>query len=164
MKILFVPLLAALAAQEAAGFQTTGSPSPGQVITPGHTDLVDFKHALSRRLFVDGAKASIAAALTVVLSTERAGAAGGAAAAEDTLWITGKAPKVPGQKPKDKTDVSGTRKDPNFLRSLSDCKGQCERTPTSDGYAKSKEDCLSECQDICCATYEQCTFGIVPRI
>jgi hypothetical protein len=157
MKILFVPLLAALAAQEVAGFQTTGSPSPGQVITPRHTVLVDGGHALSRRLFVDGAKASIAATLAVVLSAEHA-------CAEDTLWITGKAPKIPGQKQKDKNDVSGTRKDPNFLRSLSDCKGQCERTPTSDGYAKSKEDCLSECQDICCATYEQCTFGIVPRI
>jgi hypothetical protein len=157
MKILFVPLLAAFAAHDVAGFQTTGSPSPGQVITQAHADLVDGGHALSRRLFVDGAKASIAAALTVVLSTEHA-------CAEDSLWITGKAPKIPGQKPKDKNDVSGTRKDPNFLRSLSDCKGQCERTPTSDGYAKSKEDCLSECQDICCSTYEQCTFGIVPRI
>jgi hypothetical protein len=83
---------------------------------------------------------------------------------EKTVYLTGKAPKVPGQKPKDKSDTSGTRKDPKFLRSLSDCKSRCETIPTSEGLARSKEDCLSECQDICCASYEQCTFGIVPRI
>jgi hypothetical protein len=83
---------------------------------------------------------------------------------EKTVYLTGKAPKVPGQKPKDKSETSGTRKDPKFLRSLSDCKSRCETIPTSEGLARSKEDCLSECQDICCATYEQCTFGIVPRI
>jgi hypothetical protein len=83
---------------------------------------------------------------------------------EKTVYLTGKAPKVPGQKPKDKSDTAGTRKDPKFLRSLSDCKSRCETIPTSEGLARSKEDCLSECQDICCASYEQCTFGIVPRI
>ena len=83
---------------------------------------------------------------------------------ERTIWLTGKAPKVPGQKPKDKGDYSGTKKDPSFLRSLSDCKSQCENTPGPDGLARSKEDCLSDCQDICCTTYEQCTFAIVPRI
>lgn len=84
--------------------------------------------------------------------------------AEKTIWLTGKPPKIPGQKPKDKNDVRGTRRDPNFLRSISDCKGKCENSLDSDGYAKSKEECLSECQDICCTTYEQCTFAIVPRI
>jgi hypothetical protein len=59
-------------------------------------------------------------------------------------------PNVPGQKPKDKGDVSGTKKDPRFLRSLSDCKSQCETTPATNGLARSKEDCLSDCQDICC--------------
>lgn len=71
------------------------------------------------------------------------------AADEKTIYNSGKPPKVPGAKPKDKSDVSGTRKDPNFLRSIADCKSQCE----SKG--KPKEDCLSECQDICCTTYEQ---------
>ena len=80
------------------------------------------------------------------------------AAEEKTIYNTGKAPKVPGAKPKDKNDYSGTKKDPNFLRSIADCKNQCE----SKG--KPKDDCLSSCQDICCTTYEQCTFGIVPRI
>jgi hypothetical protein len=70
---------------------------------------------------------------------------------------------VPGQKPRDKDDVKGTRKDPNFLRSVADCKGKCENTPGSDGLARTKEECLTTCQDICCTTYEQCTFAIVPR-
>lgn len=81
-----------------------------------------------------------------------------------TVWKSGKAPVIPGQKPKDKNDVTGTRKDGNFLRSISNCKSQCEGTNGPDGLARSKEECLSDCQDICCTTYEQCTFGIVPRI
>jgi hypothetical protein len=81
-----------------------------------------------------------------------------------TVWLTGKAPRVPGQAPRDKNDVTGTKKDPKFLRSLSDCKSQCENSVGADGYARTKEDCLSQCQDICCTTYEQCTFAIVPRI
>lgn len=81
----------------------------------------------------------------------------------DTIWKTGRAPIVPGQKPRDKDDVKGTRKDPNFLRSVADCKGKCENTPGSDGLARTKEECLTTCQDICCTTYEQCTFAIVPR-
>ena len=40
----------------------------------------------------------------------------------DTVWKTGKSPEVPGQKPKDKGDVKGTKKDPSFLRSVSDCR------------------------------------------
>jgi hypothetical protein len=83
---------------------------------------------------------------------------------KDTIWLTGKDPVVPGQAPRDKNDVKGTRKDPNFLRSLADCKTQCENPAGSDGLARTKETCLSECQDICCQTYQQCTFGIVPRI
>jgi hypothetical protein len=80
-----------------------------------------------------------------------------------TVYKSGKAPIVPGVAPRDKNDVKGTKKDPDFLRSISDCKSQCQSA--GDGsYAKSKEDCLSECQDICCKTYEQCTFDIVPRI
>mmetsp|Transcript_9355 Transcript_9355/g.13798 ORF Transcript_9355/g.13798 Transcript_9355/m.13798 type:complete len:185 (-) Transcript_9355:2104-2658(-) len=85
------------------------------------------------------------------------------AADEATIWKTGKAPIVPGQKKKDPKDVTGTRKDPNFLRSISDCKNQCTSSAGPDGFARPQEDCLSECQDICCTTYEQCTFSIVPR-
>lgn len=81
-----------------------------------------------------------------------------------TIYRSGKQPMVPGQKPRDKGDTKGSRKDPDFLRSISDCKSQCQTTPGSDGLARPKEDCLSDCQDICCKTYEQCTFDIVPRI
>lgn len=89
------------------------------------------------------------------------------AMAEDskrTVYLTGKTPQVLGQKPRDKNDYTGTRKDPNFLRSISDCKSQCENKLGPDGLYRSKESCLSDCQDICCTTYEQCTFAIVPRI
>ena len=156
---------------------------------------------------------------------------------EPIIWKSGKTPVVPGKKPKDKNDTSGTKKDGNFLRSVAQCKvrsarmqcwaylvlrrknelrfillnrcvcngngltflfcfslrfkytctrvfvilrflmltlmaflttiekqNQCENTTDKDGYARSKDECLSDCQDICCTTYEQCTFGIVPRI
>jgi hypothetical protein len=75
-----------------------------------------------------------------------------AATEEKTVYLSGKPPKVPGAKPKDKSDFSGTRKDPAFLRSLSQCKSECEST------GKAKDDCLSECQDICCTTYEQVRY------
>jgi hypothetical protein len=39
-----------------------------------------------------------------------------------TIYNTGKAPKVPGEKPRDKSEVKGTKRDPPFLRSISDCK------------------------------------------
>jgi hypothetical protein len=93
-----------------------------------------------------------------------------------TYWYTGKPPQVvkPGMSikplPRDpKAAAGGSRKDPSFLRSIADCKNQCEnnyqQVATSDGaFTKSKEECLSECQDVCCKTYEQCTFAIVPRI
>ena len=88
-----------------------------------------------------------------------------AAEGGSTKFISGKTPVVPGQKPPDKSNTKGTRKDPDFLRSIADCRNQCQNSSSGpDGLAKSKEDCLSECQDICCKTYEQCTFNIVPRI
>ena len=43
-------------------------------------------------------------------------------ATEPTIWKSGKEPIVPGKKPRDKNDVSGSRKDPDFLRSVSTCK------------------------------------------
>ena len=103
-------------------------------------------------------------AFATLIATSSVSAAGSASAdSGDTIWKTGKAPIVPGQTPKDKSDTKGTRKDPAFLRSISDCKGKCEQTPGPDGLARASTECLSECQDICCTTYEQCTFAIVPR-
>jgi hypothetical protein len=84
-------------------------------------------------------------------------------AEELTVYKTGKAPKVPGEKPQSKDDTKGTRKDPSFLRSIAGCKSACLTTPDAAGLAKSQSDCLSECQDICCTTYETCTFAITPR-
>ena len=130
--------------------------------------LVSTRRTLLRGILSGTAIATSVVAITAITATLAPPAAFAASTTNtdgDTIWLTGKAPKVPGQKPKDKSDVSGTRKDPKFLRSLADCKNQCENnTAGSDGYAKSKEDCLSECQDICCMTYEQCTFAIVPRM
>ncbi len=45
-----------------------------------------------------------------------------AADKEPTIWKSGKTPIIPGQKPKDKNDTTGTRKDGNFLRAISNCK------------------------------------------
>mmetsp|Transcript_29300 Transcript_29300/g.41931 ORF Transcript_29300/g.41931 Transcript_29300/m.41931 type:complete len:196 (+) Transcript_29300:47-634(+) len=78
-------------------------------------------------------------------------------------YYTGKQPVIPGTKPREKGDVKGSKKDPQFLLSLSQCKSQCETRSNPNSELKSKEDCLSECQDICCNSYEQCTFAIVQR-
>jgi hypothetical protein len=121
----------------------------------------------SRRQVFKSIGAVLTAGAVASTNSQPTAAAAASASAEKggpTIWQSGKAPQVPGQKPKDKNDVKGTRKDPSFLRSISDCKSQCENTSSNTGLAKSKEDCLSECQDICCTTYEQCTFAIVPRI
>lgn len=124
------------------------------------------RHALLKFTTVGGAILS-----TGSLTLQPSPAAAAAAATNNnkestsaaTIWLTGKAPKVPGQTPKDKSDTQGTKRDPNFLRSISDCKSQCEQSNGPDGFARSKEECLELCQDICCKTYEQCTFAITPR-
>ena len=126
-------------------------------VSPSSDDVVERS---GRRLFLQGAistcLANVAALPQSSLAAENTSG--------DTIWLTGKSPMVPGQKPRDKNDVKGTKRDPNFLRSISDCKSKCENTLGPDGLSRSKEDCLSECQDICCTTYEQCTFAIVQRI
>lgn len=107
---------------------------------------------------------SVAAAFSLFITATAPPPAVAADKAASTIWNTGKRPRVPGAKVPDKSDTRGTRKDPSFLRSLSDCKNQCETNLGPDGLARPKDDCLSDCQDICCTTYEQCTFAIVPRI
>lgn len=118
----------------------------------------------SRRAMMQGALALFTLSSPLISFPSASTAAPTNAYVPGTIWLTGKSPQVPGQKPRDKSDTRGTRKDSGFLRSISDCKSQCERTSGPDGLAKAKEDCLSECQDVCCETYEQCTFAIVPRI
>jgi hypothetical protein len=115
-------------------------------------------HASRRAAFAELAIGFAAAATTLLVASPAVAADGGS-----TTWLTGKAPKVPGEKPKDKSETKDTRRDPSFLRSISDCKSQCEQTPGPDGLARAKEECLQDCQDICCKSYEQCTFAIVPR-
>ena len=113
-----------------------------------------FAKSIAASLFSAGAFSAAALSNPALSSAESTGA---------TIWKTGKAPEVPGQTPKDKSDTKGTRKDPNFLRSIADCKGKCENSPGPDGLARSSAECLSACQDICCTTYEQCTFAIIAR-
>jgi len=147
--------------------QNAASWSPVSLLSTNKAQRVDIDYAAtaeetadspsdaceSRRLFLS------AAAMQVCLL-----GAAPAIAADTTVYRSGKAPIVPGQKPKDKSDTKGTKKDPEFLRSIADCRNQCQSTNAPDGYARSKEDCLSDCQDVCCTTYEQCTFNIVPRL
>jgi hypothetical protein len=121
---------------------------------------LDNKVIMNRRNVL-GAAFGIASSMSILGGGGQPAAA--AATEELTVYKTGKAPKVPGQKPQSKDDTKGTRKDPSFLRGIANCKNTCLNTPDSAGLAKSQSDCLSECQDICCTTYEQCTFAITPR-
>lgn len=50
----------------------------------------------------------------------------------------------------------GTKKEPAFLRCVSNCKSDCQKP----GEGLAKNDCVSDCQDQCCASYEQCSFKI----
>ena len=50
----------------------------------------------------------------------------------------------------------GTKKEPSFLRCVSNCKSDCQKP----GEGLAKNDCVSDCQDQCCASYEQCSFKI----
>eukprot|EP00559_Dactyliosolen_fragilissimus_P004620 CAMPEP_0184859810 /NCGR_PEP_ID=MMETSP0580-20130426/4798_1 /TAXON_ID=1118495 /ORGANISM="Dactyliosolen fragilissimus" /LENGTH=245 /DNA_ID=CAMNT_0027356653 /DNA_START=66 /DNA_END=803 /DNA_ORIENTATION=+ len=129
----------------------------------------DQQHLTNRRhILATTALAFITHSIITTATPQPAAAAdaskGSSGNGKTIIYNSGKTPLAPGQKPKDKNDTSGTRKDPNFLRSVSNCKSQCENSLDSEGYARSKEECLSDCQDICCTTYEQCTFQIVPRI
>eukprot|EP00639_Heterosigma_akashiwo_P002677 CAMPEP_0194584188 /NCGR_PEP_ID=MMETSP0292-20121207/16869_1 /TAXON_ID=39354 /ORGANISM="Heterosigma akashiwo, Strain CCMP2393" /LENGTH=96 /DNA_ID=CAMNT_0039439119 /DNA_START=192 /DNA_END=482 /DNA_ORIENTATION=+ len=80
-----------------------------------------------------------------------------AAEADPKVWISGKNP-VPN---KDKSDRTGTKKDSNYLRSLSDCLARCQAP--SGGQAKDRGECLEQCRDECCTTYEQCTYKIATQ-
>ena len=57
-----------------------------------------------------------------MVSTSGESNAANAAENPATIYKSGKAPIVPGAKAKDKNDLSGTRKDPTFFRSLAQCK------------------------------------------
>jgi hypothetical protein len=122
----------------------------------------ELENVMNRRNLL-GAALGLASSMSITSLLGGGPAVAVAGAEELTVYKTGKAPKVPGEKPQSKDDTKGTRKDPSFLRSIAGCKSACLTTPDGAGLAKSQSDCLSECQDICCTTYEQCTFAITPR-
>ena len=70
------------------------------------------------------------------------------------IYKSGKMP-IGGNKADPDSKV-GTKKDSKFLRCISNCKSDCQ-TPNS-GLARN--DCVQDCQDICCDSYEQCSFKI----
>lgn len=78
------------------------------------------------------------------------------ARADENRWISGRSDPIR-KTSKEKPD--GTKKDPSFLRCLNDCVPRCLGPPAA-GVQKERSDCLLECQDECCATYEQCTTTI----
>ena len=158
--IATILLLICLLCQEGSAFlvphhQSSSSINNNNKSTHLSAASQDNDDVISRREWTRNILTSIIATTPLVASAADSG---------DTIWKTGKSPQIPGQKPKDKNDTKGTRKDPSFLRSISDCKGKCENSPGPDGLARSSAECLSACQDICCTTYEQCTFAIVPRL
>jgi hypothetical protein len=74
-----------------------------------------------------------------------------------TEWLSG---RTPGQasRPKD-GDPAGTKKDPRYLRCLNNCLPNCIGGPS--GVQRERSDCLQQCQDECCQTYEQCSYRAV---
>lgn len=55
-----------------------------------------------------------------------------------------------------KDSKEGTKKDIGFLRCMSQCKSDCQLP----GEGLAKTDCVQDCQDQCCNSYEQCSFKI----
>ncbi len=86
-----------------------------------------------------------------IASAADAPAAPAAAPAGPKKWVSGKS-----EKPRGSKDRTGTKKDSNYLRCLSDCTTECRRP--GQGPSKDNAECLEACQDYCCQTYEQCTY------
>ena len=70
------------------------------------------------------------------------------------IYRSGKNPEAFSNSNKD--SKVGTKKDINFLRCMSNCKSQCQLP----GEGLVKTDCVQDCQDQCCDSYEQCSFKI----
>eukprot|EP01082_Thalassiosira_pseudonana_P010432 g9298.t1 g9298 contig36:292385-293015(+) len=151
--------------RQSATTVTVGNRLPCTTLSATSSDDETSRSLTSRRKWTRNILSSVIAygAAATILGLPKPESAHAASDGEATIYKTGKAPIIPGQKPKDKGDTKGTKKDPSFLRSVSDCKGKCENSYGPDGLARSSAECLSSCQDICCTTYEQCTFAIVPR-
>lgn len=76
-----------------------------------------------------------------------------ASTASGTSKVTYKSGKSPVGLPAVKTD---SKKDITFLRCMSNCKTDCQKP----GEGLAKLDCIQDCQDQCCNSYEQCSFKI----
>ena len=113
---------------------------------------------LHRRDLVD----EIAMAVQLATVSLLGAALGGAAflrprsASAETRWISGRPDPLRPTNIKEKPD--GTKKDNRYLSCLNDCVPRCQGPPGSP--AKERSDCLLECQQECCSTYEQCTYTI----
>ncbi|CEL93616.1 unnamed protein product [Vitrella brassicaformis CCMP3155] len=94
-----------------------------------------------------------AASWQLAVSISASAAEGGEG--EKRLWISGKSTE-PKKDPKAR---EGTKRDPKFLKCLSQCLSECKK-PGSYGYSKSEDECLEDCRDECCFTYEQCSYAI----
>ena len=70
------------------------------------------------------------------------------------IWVSGKSDPL---RPTSKDKTDGTKKDNKYLSCLNDC------VPRKQGFGaaqKDRADCLDQCQQECCFTYEQCTYSI----
>ena len=81
-----------------------------------------------------------------------------AASPQTYIYKSGKAPYLATGKPPDTKDdkAVGGKKETNFLRALSNCKTRCQQP----GEGLAKGDCVQDCQDQTCNSYEQCSFRI----
>ena len=52
----------------------------------------------------------------------------------------------------------GSKKEKRFLKCISSCKSDCQAP--SGGLATSSLDCIQDCQDKCCDSYEQCSYKL----
>ena len=74
------------------------------------------------------------------------------------IYKSGKTPiPVTGSQAQASSDSKvGTKKETKFLRCMSTCKSDCQQP----GEGLAKTDCVQDCQDQCCSSYEQCSFKI----
>ena len=81
--------------------------------------------------------------------------------AQTFIYKTGKAPYLVSTGSSDSATSKddkypGSKKDSSFLRSMSNCKTRCQQP----GEGLAKNDCVQDCQDQTCNSYEQCSFRI----
>ena len=105
-----------------------------------------------------GSGVGAAATAIVVETVTPAGAVAAGEDGEGKRWISGKS-----DVPVPKGETKGTKKDIGFLRCLSNCVSDCQKIGAS-GVPKGRDDCLIECQNECCMTYEQCTCTLNPNL